>query len=1504
MTNKKFKVAAMSMALTACVAAQPLIANAEEGVSAVSNGTTGSTSQSEEESSTGSGTESKSSEGSSTESKSSEGNGTESSTESKGSEGSSTESKSSEGSSTESNGSTGNGGSEGNGSTGSGTESKSSESSTESKSTESKSSESNGSESKGTKDSTTDTLLPAFGTDSDKVEIKYKDSKPDPEHKDIILTEGDVLDKSKKDEITGKDGKDIGDVKKREPDIPSSTSTKVTPSTDEKDIIGKAEDGSTLVKGTEETVTKGTGTADSTTEIPDNKKNDEIDLDKELVADKDKLTWDISPTDKDGKQNTIGGYNVDKVTDSKDGDSKEITLTKSNTVTKKDMSDEDIMKLLEATTKEEKDGKTYYTKTEEIKDKDGNVIGSRTTRYEVTEKSVSSTTDTTLTIKMEKGTVERPRVDVSTEPVLPDIKKTDKETGETGNMLLFAEELEKLLEGKEPDDNGNYEFDSKGKHYVITKTITDGNKLTTNEEVYNSLKAKGEKDYDYKDGKLYYKGNELTVVQIDAIHKTLSYDVTITEVNKKPGQKDTTDSSIEEMKETAKLEAVKNALTEAAKNAGVAESSEFKAALAGVSNPNAAGFITFSVKGVTYTFNYDAATANTTTTPTTETTVDGKKAEDVKNNTVTGTAYVTDGTKSWSDSATSKADIPMLGNDFTKLPEGVAEENVVRETPGDTTSRIIQITHNGTVYEFTYSSVDAAHLTEAEKDALRQKALNAGLSDDEIKGLVFSGSLTSVTWKQTTTKIEPDNTAPGTEVKEKDTDNQIVENTDEKGTTYDITVNGETYTGLTTSDGGKTYTKTDKTSNTTTTITVNDTALNITNEADAAKIKELLRKQYGNDLNITLNDDGTASWKTDDNTTVTVDYTGLLRKLSVTQTSEGSVNKTTIEQLVGEVEQRVNKLGTGDQLKLTGKNGQSYTIERTAAGYNLKDGTGKSLGEALNEIAVKEKLETVIKKEFVSNDTNYNMSGQDIWNLLDIQQGYADGGADNNNGKPAMDSYWPEFGWENISQGTKGESYNTPTHFDSLSLDADVSFKITDEKGKEKVETGLLLSDGLTFTYGHKEDIANWCDLSKYPDQKWNGETYTNKKEMHKSNPKDASLSSTITTEKGYVWNNDTKRYQYTDNKLTYNYSTDDNNSFNGKRFYKVSGKVAYDLKQEYDNETVANTLRDQLRSEGNDQATVVEYKDKYGKTQYRVYAKVTELNAIGYMTASANTAYKQNYVNGTNGERRWTPGSSIYNGKNAGDYSLSLQGLKLVNDKVQGNYAVNYSVGTTITKSDSGTNNILTLGQKTTTTVKTDHSNEAAYSGSYSAFYTRRIEGAEGTATGGTYKSFTEIICNIFKGKGESSYDEGDFSYTYKSTDPEALHISPVSKAETTTTKAHIGYNYTTISETETIVVVPPETPDDDGGDDGSDGGDEIIDEKDSDSSVLPGTPELPPVQDAKPDAPVLPADPALPAVQDAHALPQTGVNWLAAIGLALSGMTLMITGAFASLLGKNAKH
>ena len=120
------------------------------------------------------------------------------------------------------------------------------------------------------------------------------------------------------------------------------------------------------------------------------------------------------------------------------------------------------------------------------------------------------------------------------------------------------------------------------------------------------------------------------------------------------------------------------------------------------------------------------------------------------------------------------------------------------------------------------------------------------------------------------------------------------------------------------------------------------------------------------------------------------------------------------------------------------------------------------------------------------------------------------------------------------------------------------------------------------------------------------------------------------------------------------------------------------------------------------------------------------------------------------------------------------------------------------------------------------------------------------------------------------------------------------------TTTDAHVGYNYTsietrtvTVNGEETVIVppvtppvTPPETP---------------VEDETPNEVVTPETPELPPVQDATPDAPVLPSDAVLPAVQDA--LPQTGVNWMAALGMAFSGMLLTIAGAFASLKYKE-KH
>ena len=164
---------------------------------------------------------------------------------------------------------------------------------------------------------------------------------------------------------------------------------------------------------------------------------------------------------------------------------------------------------------------------------------------------------------------------------------------------------------------------------------------------------------------------------------------------------------------------------------------------------------------------------------------------------------------------------------------------------------------------------------------------------------------------------------------------------------------------------------------------------------------------------------------------------------------------------------------------------------------------------------------------------------------------------------------------------------------------------------------------------------------------------------------------------------------------------------------------------------------------------------------------------------------------------------------------------------------------------------------------------------------------------------SFTQLLKEKFSGKGETSYDEGKVSYTHRTTDK--VNTTPVSKETVTTTAAHVGYNYTsietrtvTVNGEETVIVppvTPPETP---------------VEDETPNEVVTPETPELPPVQDATPDdaapeTPVLPSDAVLPAVQDA--LPQTGVNWMAALGMAFSGMLLMVVGAFTSLKYKE-KH
>lgn len=307
------------------------------------------------------------------------------------------------------------------------------------------------------------------------------------------------------------------------------------------------------------------------------------------------------------------------------------------------------------------------------------------------------------------------------------------------------------------------------------------------------------------------------------------------------------------------------------------------------------------------------------------------------------------------------------------------------------------------------------------------------------------------------------------------------------------------------------------------------------------------------------------------------------------------------------------------------------------------------------------------------------------------------------------------------------------------------------------------------------------------------------------------------------------------------------------------------------------------------------------GESGYQVYRKTSELTAYGYMTRDANTCINSTY--------KRQDGTWGY----VGGYDLMISKLTQVSEgKVVGQTESTIKTITaplSIRSSQDFANRLLELNKQTTTHKTSERA--TAYgentSGGFDGAYTQdKSETVTGSGTGkGHYTTFTEVLKKLFSGKGETTYDEGKVSYTHRTTD--YVDTEAVAKTATTTTDAHVDYNYTSI-ETRTVtvdgeetVIVPPVTPPVD-----PDTPDGPVEDETPDEVVTPETPELPPVQDATPDdaapeTPVLPSDAVLPAVQDA--LPQTGVNWMAALGMAFSGMLLTIAGAFASLKYKE-KH
>ena len=1318
------------------------------------------------------------------------------------------------------------------------------------------------------------------------------------ENPDGTYVKGDVIDNSKKDEATGKDGK-IGEATKEETPDSSSSTTVVDPDAEVKKgdpVVGKDEDGNTTITtptettGTETTTTTGTGKADSSTTITDTKKGEEINLDDELGKDV-RPDW---KTDKDAK---LGGYTVDKVEPAKDGNSKTLTLKKTSPTEEKEMAAEDIAKLLDVPKdgvekKTDDEGNTTYTlkKEETSTDENGNTV-TRTTYYEITGTSVKTRTETTLKLKVEKGTVDVDDKDLTTEIELPSITAKNTDETKTDVIEISSEKLGEMLKDEYyNNDTGEYvytETDANGKEYTYKVKKTEDTKPLTNKQLADRL---GE-GFTGDDNGVYYKGEKLNLDQMEAVRKTLSYTVEVTEVTKTPGQV----SGKDEAETAAKTEAIKDALRNAAQQNHIELTEDD---LKDIDLAGGTLTVTREQDGqtITYTFQYKGAeiTSSQTVSKPSDTTVNGKDAEDVKETTVTGTAYVTNGTISWSkkgESGTYTASGTIQPGEHAAkrpdIPEGAVEST---NANGDKVYTVTTKNPDGSTTETIYTfKNEAVTLTDAEKEAAAWKALaeaeHKSVEELQKEGYKINSStfneITKTTWTVETKTSKTETT--------KETLNQtLVDDTwTLEGTTLK-TKDGQIYKNLKQNADG-TYTATKEENGKTVTYTF---TLGEDKSLDDDTIKAMLAKEFPESngqitLDTTTN---TATYKKADGSTVTIDYSNLSKKtLKIDKSVSDAVSVTETIKTDADLKEAQEKL--------------YQELKKKVESIQLKDGEELWIGD-LKITDIGTQKEEIIK-HFTTAVSHENMSKEALIKALNAQADEA------------------KTTKVTVNQGTKYEE-TLNNYYSGESLTHNPKEPPTYWNGKPK---DLEQRDDITHL-----DLASGAKMDKLPDK--NGNVTQTDCVLLAKNQK-------------LEWNYDADKLVKGDGNTTvglkkhiskdtedgkgYHYEYDrldgKNNNPEKSAFYKLTGTVAYDALKNDDGtitefsgwfaeEEAVNaylkavgrtnesyqTLNKKQREEIlgtyvvpiTSPGTFVDY------TSYQVYTKTAEMTSYGYMTRDANTCVNSTYKrqNGTWGY--------------VGGYDLMISDLVQVSEgKVVGQ--TQSSIKTlwaplAVRSTQSLENKSLQLDAKHTSTPVTTTQNlgsgyEEEGSFTYNVSYqhtdnytSSESQGVQGTGTG-KYKTFTQLVKKMFSGKGETSYDEGKVSYTHRTT--EKVDTTPVSKETVTTTDAHVEYDYTTI-ETRTVtvngeetVIVPPvdpDTPDD-----------PVEDETPDEVVMTPETPELPPVQDTTPDAPVLPSDAVLPAVQDA--LPQTGVNWMAALGMAFSGMLLTIAGAFASLKYKE-KH
>lgn len=1251
--------------------------------------------------------------------------------------------------------------------------------------------------------------------------------------------------------------------------------------------VEKNPDGSTTITqptvtpGKETTTTTGSGEAkgDLDTVVTETPK-EKIDLEKELGKVNPDISWDIKP----GAEAVAGkGYKVEDVTNTPDGNQQTLKLKKEEETTA-EMTAEDIAKLVDAEKPTVNPDGTYtLTRTETVLDAEGNPQ-TRTTYITIRDNKVTTKTTTELTITRKKEKQEG-QADIPTDVVLPEVELSN------GESLPYTK-LDEMLQEKGGKDasgvkDGTYTYtetaeDGTVREYTIKIDTTSTDQLTNAEIV-----AKLNNDrYSVEGGDIYYRADngervKLTVDQNTALRRNLSIDVSVTET-----KKGTTEAPDKETAENeVKDKALREALYKAAGGMTTDEATlaELKKAIdAGTFNRDEGGVFTATVGGKTYSFEYYGAKVETTVTDAVDPTVPGKdpdKITDVKDNTLAGSALVTYGKVSWTDTETGKYH-EVTGDAGTVIPtppEGT-------EGRYDEQGRLIgfdEVTtdKNGhkvtTTYYITYST-----LTDAEKEALAWDALlkeHPGKTKEDLmaegyKNVRFEGDVTKAEWT-VTKKTE------GTDVTTEPLNRHLVAEgsvnfnykfSEDKTT---LTVDGVEYTK---GADGK-YTRTEKVGNKTTTytVTVNEEELK-----DDDTIKAMLAKEFRIDASkITLKDGKTATY-TDGKTTVTIDYSNLKKNTLTINKSVDESMQTTVD--------------TNDQAALN-QAYENFWADILTKYNNRKPGEEIWVGD----IQVKDNKETKDKviTYLKTSVTHADMTTEQLIKALNDQK------------KLAQKTYVKvnegneyEETLKNYYSG-KGDFYHTYAPYGGFlgtakgdyigHLDLASGAKLDllpGEDGKSQTTDCVLVNPKLEWNDSAEHLLADQSKLDK------------------KDRNHDAGLDGKVSYDKSGH----------------YEYDRGDNNHPNASAFYKVTGTVAYDAVKEngkvklftYQEEAVKAYLTaveygktyEQL-NEKEKQKILSTYVVKLGSSGsnpnspkgYQVYKKSSTMTAYGYMTRDANVCANA------------TASKGSLTGWYAGGYDLKISKLVQVRDgQVVGENQSSIKTlfaPVSVRSSSTKTNSSMTVGTKTTSTPVEEWAT-AGYGTQTDGEYKYDVDREKERSlwqfgySDGSYKSFTNLIQNIFKGEDTGTVEGGFIKYEYhteKNKDGTPVKFEADKMVVTTKQDAEVHYTFTSQESRDvwikgyTQTVVPPVNP-------GPDSPElpPVEDAKPAPAPApAPETPVLPVVQDARPDPAPTPAPtpapapetPVLPAVQDAKLI-QTGTSgWLADLMLG-AGMVLSAAG------------